>query len=134
SMLFAIIPCTPLSMIIPYTTLFRSIGTSFNVKAHPDSATVVVSVIGGIVRFYTAADEGVELRAGQKGVYDRRSKTFSSDRLEQNEFAYKTRVFVFNNQTLQQVVNSLNAVYRRTIRVDRSIERCRLTVSFEDES
>jgi transmembrane sensor len=115
-------------------TFIRDIGTSFNVKAHPDSATVVVSVIEGIVRFYTAADEGVELRAGQKGVYDRRSKTFSSDRLEQNEFAYKTRVFVFNNQTLQQVVNSLNAVYRRTIRVDRSIERCRLTVSFEDES
>ena len=115
-------------------TFIRDIGTAFNVVAHPDSAAVEVSVLEGEVMFYTRTNPGVSVQAGQKGSYDRLSDTFTITQPQQNEYAYKTKTFLFNNQTLRQVVRSLNEAYDRKIRISPELGRCRLTVSFENET
>jgi len=112
----------------------RDIGTSFNVKAYPNSNTVEVVVEEGEVIFYTETDSGLTLKANGKGIYDKVTKTFSIDQPEANVTAYKTRYFVFSGTTLAEVARQLNAVYDRKIIVSEAIQGCQLTVDFDNDS
>ena len=111
----------------------RDIGTSFNVKAYPDSATIEVVVEEGEVIFYTETDSGLSLKAGGKGIYNKITKQFSVDRPESNVTSYKTRVFVFQNVPLHEVASQLNAVYDTKITVADAVKDCPITVDFNDE-
>jgi ferric-dicitrate binding protein FerR (iron transport regulator) len=112
----------------------RDIGTSFNVKAYPESNTIEVVVEEGEVMFYTEKDSGIYLRAGGKGIYHKGTKTFTVEEAELNVTAYKTRFFIFSDTDLATVVRSLNAVYDKKIAIGKNLELCRLTVSFNNES
>jgi ferric-dicitrate binding protein FerR (iron transport regulator) len=112
----------------------KDIGTSFNVKAYPDSTTVEVVVEEGEVMFYTEGNPGVYLKANGKGVYDKRTKTFTVSEPDANVTAYKTKFFSFSDNDLAHVVETLNAVYSDKIQINGKIAKCRLTVSFNNES
>jgi len=112
----------------------RDIGTSFNVKAYPNSNTIEVVVEEGEVIFYTETDSGLTLKANGKGVYDKVTKTFSVDQPEANVTAYKTRYFIFSGTTLAEVARQLNAVYDRRVIVSEAIQGCQLTVDFDNDS
>jgi transmembrane sensor len=114
--------------------LIKDIGTSFNVKAYPESNTIEVAVEEGEVMFYTEKDSGVYLRAGGKGVYHKDTKTFSLAEAEPNVTAYKTKFFIFSGTDLGTVVSSLNDVYDTKIVIDKKLNNCRLNVSFNNES
>jgi ferric-dicitrate binding protein FerR (iron transport regulator) len=86
--------------------MIKDIGTSFNVKAYPESNTVEVVVESGEVMFYTDTDSGVYLRANGKGIYNKSTKTFTIDQPEENVLAYKTKFFTFSNTDLQTVAES----------------------------
>ena len=111
----------------------QDIGTSFNVKAYPESDEVEVLVEEGEVRFYTANNPGINLKAGGKGVYNRRTETFTVDEPEPNITAYKTRSFVFSGTDLKSVAESVNNVYEKQFVVPAHLETCTITVSFRDE-
>lgn len=113
--------------------LIRDIGTSFNVRAYPDSATIEVFVEEGEVKFYTPGDTGLYLKAGGKGTYNKRTKTFAVGQPEPNATAYKTKFFSFSNHSLSTVVETLNGVYDEEIRIDDQLKNCKLTVSFKQE-
>ena len=112
----------------------KDIGTSFNVRAYPESNTVEVVVESGEVMFYTDKDSGVYLRANGKGIYNKTTKTFTIDQPGENVLAYKTRVFTFSNSDLLTVVEALNDVYDKQIIVSDKIGSCHITVSFNNES
>lgn len=112
----------------------RDIGTSFNVKAYPNSNTIEVVVEEGEVIFYTETDSGLTLKANGKGIYDKVTKKFSVDQPEANVTAYKTRYFVFSGTTLAEVARQLNAVYDRKVIVSEAIQGCQLTVDFDNDS
>jgi len=112
----------------------RDIGTSFNVKAYPESNTIEVVVEAGEVMFYTDNDSGVYLREDGKGIYNRATKRFTIAQPEENVLAYKTRLFNFNNTDLASVAESLNGVYDKKIILGDSLKKCRLTVSFDNEN
>ena len=114
--------------------MIKDIGTSFNVKAYPESNTVEVVVESGEVMFYTDTDSGVYLRTNGKGVYNKSTKAFTIDQPEENALAYKTRVFTFSNTGLQAVVESLNDVYEKEIVITDKIKNCHITVSFNNET
>jgi transmembrane sensor len=114
--------------------LIKDIGTSFNVKAYPESNTIEVVVEEGEVMFYTEKDSGIYLRSGGKGVYHKTTKTFTVEQAEPNVTAYKTRFFIFSDTDLATVVQELNNVYNKKIAVGSHLEQCRLTVSFNNES
>jgi ferric-dicitrate binding protein FerR (iron transport regulator) len=112
----------------------RDIGTSFNVKAYPNSNTIEVVVEEGEVIFYTETDSGLTLKANGKGIYDRVTKQFSVDQPEANVTAYKTRYFVFSGTSLAEVARQLNAVYDRKVIVSEAIQGCQLTVDFDNDN
>jgi transmembrane sensor len=114
--------------------LIKDIGTSFNVKAYPESNTIEVDVQEGEVKFYSESAEGILLHAGEKGIYNKTSKTFSSDRIEPNVAAYKTKYFVYSNKDLGAVVDELNSIYDKKIVIADNLRKCRLTVTFNNES
>jgi transmembrane sensor len=114
--------------------MIKDIGTSFNVKAYPESNTVEVVVESGEVMFYTTTDSGVYLRANGKGIYNKTSKTFTIDQPEENVLAYKTRFFTFSNSDLATVTEAINGVYDKEIVVSEKIRNCHITVSFDNES
>lgn len=112
----------------------RDIGTSFNVKAYPESRTIEVVVEKGEVMFYTDTDSGVYLKENGKGVFDKITRKFNIDQPEINALSYKTKSFNFSNATLEQVVAELNSVYPQHISIPAKLRGCHLTVSFNDES
>jgi len=115
-------------------TLIKDIGTSFNVRAYPDSSTIEVVVEDGEVMFYTENNPGVYLKANGKGIYDKKTKTFTVSAPEPNVAAYKTKFFSFSNNSLETVIQNLNDVYSTKIMIGENLKSCRLTVSFNDES
>jgi transmembrane sensor len=114
--------------------MIRDIGTSFNVKAYPDSDVIEVLVEDGEIVFYTADNPGIHLKESGKGVYDKRTKQFTIDQPDPNITAYKTKFFVFAETKLGDVVKSLNEVYEVPVLIDESLGNCPLTVSFRNES
>ena len=111
----------------------EDIGTAFNVTAYPDSSTVEVLVDEGEVHFYSTENAGVNLTAGQMGIYNKRTHAFSTREAQPNITAYKTRSFTFSNDSLSTVIAALNRVYKTKIHIDENLKNCRLTVAFKNE-
>lgn len=112
----------------------RDIGTTFNVKAYPESNFVEVSVVEGEVQFYTQHDEGIFIKAGEKGLFDKSTKQFSKAEADPNVIAYKTLEFIFDDVALIEAADQLSEVYNKKIVVSEHLKTCRLTVSFTNEN
>lgn len=116
--------------------LIKDIGTSFNVKAYPDSDTVEVYVETGEVIFYTALDSGLHLKEKETGFYTKTSGKFSKqNKNNENILAYKTQIFVFDNTQLGDAVELINEVYDVKLKLEnKELENCRITVTFKHET
>ncbi len=116
--------------------LVRDIGTEFNLKAYPDKDTIEIIVTHGEVQFYTKQDPGLNLKAGEKAIYSKRTKEFYRiQKPDTNTLAYKTKVFSFNNTDLRSVVSLLNEVYNSKISLsNESLYSCRLTANFKEDN
>src|SRR6185369_16777004 len=115
--------------------LVRDIGTSFNIKAYPNSDTVVVTVESGEVQFYTLKDPGLILKAGEAGIYKKSFKEFSKMvKADTNVLAYKTKIFSFKDTDLKKAVEMINEIYdSKIILGNPSIGQCRVTVNFNND-
>jgi len=116
--------------------LVRDIGTEFNLKAYPDNDTIEIVVTHGEVQFYTKEDPGLNLKAGDKAIYIKRTKEFYRiEKPDTNTLAYKTKVFSFNNTDLRSVVSLLNEVYNsKIILASESLYACKLTANFKEDN
>ncbi|MDR1416524.1 MAG: FecR domain-containing protein [Prevotellaceae bacterium] len=116
-------------------TLIRDVGTAFNVQAYPESSSVTVFVQRGEVQFYDEASSGLTLKAGETGIFDRRTKTFSRSQTDVNAASYATKVFVFKDKPLSEVVALIGRVYSARIDVDSSAAAVKtISVTFDNES
>jgi transmembrane sensor len=111
----------------------RDIGTSFNVKAYAESNTVEVTVQQGEVQFYTENNSGLFIKAGEKGVYNKLLKKFLIEQPDTNVLSYKTKSFVFEEVDLKTVVDQLNAIYEKKIKISENLKTCLVTVNFDNE-
>ncbi|WP_373396779.1 FecR domain-containing protein [Algoriphagus halophilus] len=111
----------------------EDIGTVFNVKAYPTNPLIEVSVLEGEVRMYLQSKEGIQLLAGEKGIFDKNSGSFSKEETDANVDSYSTKSFSYLNQELAFVVAQLSEVYQTEIVLEGNIGGCRLTVDFENE-
>jgi ferric-dicitrate binding protein FerR (iron transport regulator) len=68
-----------------------------------------------------------------KGLYNKNLKSFAIDKPDTNVVAYANRNFVFEETSLAEVVQALNAIYEKPIKVDDAIKNCKVTVTFEGE-
>jgi len=113
----------------------RDIGTAFNVKSHESEDSIIVYVKEGEVSFYSKKDDGVLLHAGEKGVYVKSKKAFFKTEVEdQNVSSYADKEFRFRNTSMRQVIKRLKEVYGdKIILSDSTLEKCRITVNFEND-
>ncbi len=113
----------------------EDIGTTFNVNASPDKPTVEVYVETGEVAFYSLNNAGLNLVAGETGVYHKENKSFARLlKVDTNKLAYKTGIFSFRNSDLQTIIEELNSVYDLKVKLrNESLKNCRLTVTFSNE-
>jgi transmembrane sensor len=122
--------------IIQVDDLFiKDIGTAFNVRAYPQSDSVSVYVESGEVVIYTETDS-LHIRATETGNYRKSLNLFSkTTQNNQNVLAYKTQVLIFDNAQLGEVIEAVNEVYDRKLKLGtKELERCRITVTFKHES
>lgn len=116
----------------------KDIGTTFNVKTNPESDSVEVIVTSGEVELtaYTSATEktNYKLLPGQQAVYNKKSKSVTKTQTnDSNAMAYRTKVFVFENASLQVVIAKLNEVYGSAISINDAIKNCHITATFKNE-
>lgn len=116
----------------------KDIGTTFNVKSKPGSDSVEVLVTSGEVELtaYLRPDikTNYKLLPGQQAVYNRKSKSVTKTQVtDSNALAYRTKVFVFENASLQVVVTKLNEVYGTQICINEAIKDCHITATFKNE-
>jgi len=111
----------------------KVLGTSFNVKAYDKN--VNVSVETGKVQFANKAKSTL-LVAGEQATFEAEKDTIKKQIIaDKNTFAYKTKVFVFDNASLEYITNVLAQGYHVNIRLqNEGIKSCRLTTKFENES
>ena len=117
-------------------TLIEDIGTAFNVKAYDSTNTVEVYVESGLVRFYSSNANGITLIAGQTGVYNKLTNTFTiKGDADKNVIAYKTKQLVFLDTPLEIAIKELCLVYDTEIIVANPLlNQCKITVSFNNEN
>ncbi|WP_304235302.1 FecR family protein [Jiulongibacter sediminis] len=114
-------------------TEIKVLGTSFNVLAR--DADVKVSVNSGRVEFKKSNDKKVVLNKGEEALYQSLKDTIKTAIiLDRNVFAFKTKVFEFNQTQLEDVIHTLNKGYVAEIKLDGSAwENYQLTTRFENE-
>ncbi|MFT4733600.1 MAG: transmembrane sensor [Arcticibacterium sp.] len=115
-------------------TEIRVLGTSFNISARDQN--VKVSVNTGTVEFLKTKENKVILQKGDEALYDSVKDTIKSAPIvDRNVFAYKTKVFEFNDTRLVEVVGILNKGYQSDIKLDgQNWSDYVLTTRFENEN
>jgi len=114
------------------------LGTQFNVNTHASATTMeVVLTTGKVSVFYKEKpQEKVLLLPGEKAELDVANRQIGkSANSDPNYLSWKTRMIVFDNETLAQVVKTLENVYQTPIELKgQQLSGCRFTASFNDQS
>lgn len=118
--------------------LIEDIGTVFNVRSYENSDSVVVTVSDGVVKFYSASDKGIEVKAGEAGVYRKSTGKFEKSVLDGNDLenlsGYVDRKFRFRNTPVRKVIERINEAYPEKLNLnDPSMGNCRIIASFDNE-
>jgi transmembrane sensor len=122
-------------------TRVKVVGTSFDVKANPESDRIEVVVNSGKVLFYTVAansakDNQVFLDPGEKGVYIKTTGKISKFRNDNLNFlSWKTGILTFRETRLPDVLDALNQKFgAKFVISDSELKKLRLTAKFDNES
>jgi len=119
----------------------KVLGTSFNINADPVTGiTEVVVNTGTVLFYYVDKNENilgqVTLHKGDKGIYNRITrkleKMLNNNR---NVMSWKTGILVFNETTLDEVMDVVGKKYDVNIHLeDAGLARLKLTATFDNES
>lgn len=115
----------------------KVLGTSFNVKAYKGMENIEVTVAEGKVSVYDKRQpqKKVIAVAGEKAEYIKHHKVIKkTENIDRNFNSWKTRSIIFENDSLQTIVNTLSNVYHKSIVLKNpEIKDCTLTTSFENK-
>ncbi|MEP1095991.1 MAG: FecR domain-containing protein [Cyclobacteriaceae bacterium] len=113
----------------------KVIGTSFTLRVLPDEPTAEVVVTDGTVEV-SYRGKVIKLEVGEKGILDKNSRQlFKVFNDNINFMAWKTKIFVFNDVLLEDVIEILNNAYQSSVYIKGTeIAKCPVTVSFEEKS
>ncbi len=113
------------------------LGTQFNVNTQAPANTMEVVLTTGKVSVYYIAkpQENVLLMPGEKARFTGQHQISKVINTDPNYMAWKSHVLVFDNETLSQVINTLQNVYQAPLKiVDLPLSECRVTATFNDQS
>jgi len=119
----------------------KVLGTSFNVKAYPETGVTEVVVNTGTVLFYYVDNNEnilgqIILHKGDKGIYTHSTRKLTrmlNDDL--NFICWKTNIMVFNETTLDKVMEVVGKKYGVNFKLENSeLSQLKLTATFDNES
>jgi transmembrane sensor len=114
------------------------LGTQFNVNSKSSSGNMEVVLTSGKVSVYYSDNlkNIVLLDPGEKAILNtEQNQITKSANTDPNYMAWKTRLLVFDNETLAEVVNTLQNVYQKPVTLaDSQLSGCRVTASFNNQS
>lgn len=115
--------------------MIEDIGTSFNVKAYPDSEFVTISVLSGEVKIYNERIQQTTLKAGEEIRYSTSKEAVSPiTEPTPNISAYKDKLVIFDNTTLQNAADVLNSLYDEKIKIENdALKNCVINATFHNE-
>lgn len=118
------------------TTKTEVLGTSFNLDAQKEDE-VSIQVTTGKVKFSDLkVNEQVLLTPGKQATYRPTAKVKLTKEpiADQNYRAWQTKKLLFNNVSLTDLTNTLEAHYQVDLEVDKDLSACRFTASFDHQS
>lgn len=120
------------------TNLSRAkvLGTSFNYEAYPSREKTVLTVSSGKVEFSDInKDSAVVLIEKEKAELDaENSRIIKSLNDDRNYQAWKTGVLVFENETLENIIDDISSHYSKSFKFNNpEIKSTRLTVTFDNK-
>lgn len=113
------------------------LGTSFNIQAYKKMDVINVVVATGVVRLGSGLPkESVVLQAGDRGILNIKNNQVNQQmNTDVNFLAWKTRQIVFEDMSLDQVIQTLNKLYDADITISaESAGDCNVTVTFDHQS
>jgi transmembrane sensor len=118
----------------------KVLGTSFNVNASEEMATVEVTIQSGKVMFYSfntitgEIQEQIILNSGEKGIYYKTDGMIARTTADNfNCIGWKSGLLEFNNTPLPEVFKALESAYDLTFVCERNYEQLHLTARFDQE-
>jgi transmembrane sensor len=109
----------------------RVVGTSFDVKAYPNSDSALVSVVSGKVKCFSGTDTTV-LTAGQQIVFRKSKKEFvRTETGTDNTHSWRTRLFKFERKPLADALREIAASFQVKINVPEGLNKCLLTLDYD---
>ncbi|MFK7932312.1 MAG: FecR family protein [Saprospiraceae bacterium] len=121
--------------IISGATKTTVLGTSFNVRAYPNEATVEVNVTSGKVAFTEVepTTRPILLEKGATGIFSKETdEVVKSKVISTNANAWKTKALTFNDESMQQVIPTLERYFKIDLTLsNQQINRCSLNGEFK---
>lgn len=117
-------------------TFIEDIGTVFNVNAYPESELVSVSVSEGQVHFYTSDNQGLILNAGEAGIFNKSTKSFTvlAKRKDLKENGGSIHI-EFEAMSLNDALAVIGNAYGVEIELpDKNVGNLPITVNFDGEN
>ncbi|MCF6366628.1 MAG: FecR family protein [Bacteroidales bacterium] len=112
------------------------LGTEFYVNSNFKNRKVVVTE--GTVAVYQQKDKSdkVILTAGEEIIFDKKAnKLRKIETFDKNCIAWKTKIFNFNNQSLNEIFKQLEKVYDVNFEFKNpQLKNCRQSVSFDNQT
>jgi transmembrane sensor len=114
------------------------LGTQFNVNTKSQSGAMEVVLTAGKVSVYFDGKpkENVVLMPGEKALLSsEKNEIQKTTNADPNYMAWKTHELIFDNESLSDVINTLQNVYQTQIRLsDSHLAGCRVTATFSNQT
>lgn len=112
----------------------KVLGTSFNAVSYPEKNILRVALKTGKVRL-TANLQFTEIVAGETVEYNFATNKFSKSKFDiEKDLGWINNKLVFENESLKNVIESLEKTYGVKITYDKNLELEKITVTFDNQS
>ena len=112
----------------------KVLGTSFNVKAYPETEQFEVSVVTGKVSVMNESEKEVFVTPKQQVILENKSDILTINELPKNKtFYWELASLTFDNTSMQEVVSNIENNFNVKIDISPPLKTCRLSGNFNQE-
>lgn len=112
----------------------KVLGTSFNVKAYPETERFEVSVVTGKVSVMNESEKEVFVTPKQQVILENKSDVLTIKELPKNKtFYWDLASLTFDDTSMQEVVSNIENNFNVKINISPTLKTCRLSGNFNQE-
>lgn len=112
----------------------KVLGTSFNVKAYPETEKFEVSVVTGKVSVTNESEKEVFVTTKQQVILETKTDNLTINEIPKDKTYYwELASLSFDNTPMESVINSIEQNYNVSIDLSPKLKACRLSGNFTNE-